>query len=192
MTDRPTPPPTSIPDYDLDDEIVVDTADGLKSISHPTRSAILDMLVERAASITQLATALAQPKGSVGHHVAVLEDAGLITVVRTRKVRAITEKFYGRTARWFIMQSSRDAGIDPGWAITEALASADKQPDATHLLTARYARIRDEDATKFADEMLSLVNRFLATERDGTTVYAMVGGVFATTRPSLPPQEPPL
>jgi len=36
----------------------------------------------------------------------VLEKAGLVRVVRTRKVRALTERFYGRTARLFIFKST--------------------------------------------------------------------------------------
>ena len=178
--------PDHIRDYALDDKLEVDTAEGLKALSHPTRSSILDMLVERSASITQLADALGRPKGSVGHHVKALEEAGLIRVVRTRKVRAMTEKFYGRTARWFVMRSFEVKGVDPGWHVNEALESIDRDLDAPHLLSARYARIRAEDAERFSAELVELLDRFLATERGGDIVYAMVAGVFATTRPHLP------
>ena len=36
----------------------------------------------------------------------VLEAAGMIRVVRTRRVRAVTEKYYGRTARLFLYEST--------------------------------------------------------------------------------------
>ena len=49
-----------------------------------------------------MAGALEIPKGTVGHHCKTLEAAGLIRVVRTRRVRALEEKFYGRTARVFV------------------------------------------------------------------------------------------
>ena len=62
------------------------------------------LLRERAASTTELATVLETPKGTVGHHLKVLESAGLIRVVRTRQVRALTEKFYGRVARLFVLK----------------------------------------------------------------------------------------
>ena len=65
----------------------------------------MSLLRERAASTTELAAALESPKGTVGHHVKVLEEAGLIRVVRTRKVRALTESYYGRVARLFVMKS---------------------------------------------------------------------------------------
>jgi DNA-binding transcriptional ArsR family regulator len=38
----------------------------------------------------------------VGYHLKVLEEAGLVHVVRTKKVRAIEAKYYGRTARIFL------------------------------------------------------------------------------------------
>ena len=62
------------------------------------------MLRERAASTSELAAVLETPKGTVGHHIKVLETAGLIRVVRTRKVRALTEKYYGRVARLFVLK----------------------------------------------------------------------------------------
>ena len=34
-----------------------------------------------------------------------LETAGLVRVVRTRKVRALTERYYGRVARLFVLKS---------------------------------------------------------------------------------------
>jgi predicted ArsR family transcriptional regulator len=39
----------------------------------------------------------------------VLEAAGLVRVVRTRRVRALTEKVYGRTARLFVLKSADEA-----------------------------------------------------------------------------------
>ena len=48
------------------------------------------LLREQARSITELADELDVPTGTVGHHVKVLEDAGLVRVVRTRRVRAVT------------------------------------------------------------------------------------------------------
>jgi predicted ArsR family transcriptional regulator len=63
------------------------------------------LLRERAASTTELAKALGIAKGTAGHHVKVLERAGLIQVVATRPVRALTEKYYGRVARLFVLKT---------------------------------------------------------------------------------------
>ena len=92
------------PDYDLDDVLVVEDPKQLRALGDVLRARIVMLLRERAASTTELAAVLETPKGTVGHHLKVLETAGLVRVVRTRKVRALTEKFYGRVARLFVMK----------------------------------------------------------------------------------------
>ncbi|HKI91522.1 MAG TPA: winged helix-turn-helix domain-containing protein, partial [Gaiellaceae bacterium] len=89
------------PDYEADDVMVVREPEQLKALGDDLRSQIVVLLRERARSTTELAELVDLPKGTVGHHVKVLERAGLIRVVRTRKVRALTERYYGRTARLF-------------------------------------------------------------------------------------------
>ena len=93
------------PDYELDDVLVVEDPKQLRALGDAFRARIVMLLRERAASTTELAAALETPKGTVGHHLKVLETAGLIRVVRTRKVRALTEKYYGRVARLFVLKS---------------------------------------------------------------------------------------
>lgn len=77
------------------------------------RTTILGLLHERAATVTALAAAVKRPKSTIAHHVNVLAEAGLLQVVRTRRVRAIEERFYGRTARMFYVGLGRHAdGVD--------------------------------------------------------------------------------
>src|SRR5204863_9727805 len=78
-----------------------------KTLGHPLRNTILGLLHERAATVTELSVALERPKSTVAHHVKVLAEAGLVQVVRTRRVRAIEERFYGRTARMFFVGVER-------------------------------------------------------------------------------------
>src|SRR5882757_10431772 len=92
---------TEVPDYDLADDVVVSTPERLRAMADPLRSTLLDLLLERAATVSELASAVGRPKSTVAHHVNVLVDAGLLRVVRTRRVRAIDERYYGRTARLF-------------------------------------------------------------------------------------------
>ena len=92
------------PDYDLDDVLVVEDPKQLRALGDVLRARIVMLLRERAASTTELAAVLETPKGTVGHHLKVLETAGLVRVVRTRQVRAMTEKFYGRVARLFVLK----------------------------------------------------------------------------------------
>src|SRR5437764_5973000 len=102
MAGNPTPP-----DYDLADRIALTEPAQVKAISHPLRTTILGLLHERAATVNELAVALGRPKSTVAHHVKVLTEAGLLQIVRTRRVRAIEERFYGRTARMFYVGVER-------------------------------------------------------------------------------------
>src|SRR5207247_8449485 len=100
------------PDYDLADRIALTSPSQVKAISHPLRTTILGLLHERAATVTELSVALRRPKSTVAHHVKVLSEAGLVQVVRTRRVRAIEERFYGRTARMFYVGVERSEDGD--------------------------------------------------------------------------------
>ena len=91
----------SPPDYELLDRLELSTPAQVKAISDPLRTTLLGLLHERAATVTELASAVGRPKSTVAHHIKVLTEAGLLHVVRTRRVRAIDERFYGRTARMF-------------------------------------------------------------------------------------------
>src|SRR3954470_14366127 len=99
----------SPPDYELADRIALTRPSQVKAIGHPLRTTILGLLHERAATVSELAVALERPKSTVAHHVKVLAENGLIQVVRTRRVRAIEERFYGRTARMFFVGVERSA-----------------------------------------------------------------------------------
>ena len=88
-----------IPDYDLDDMVVVTAPEQLRALADTLRGNLLELVLERAATVTELAQAVGRPKSTVAYHVNLLVDAGLFKVVRTRRVRAIEERYYGRVAR---------------------------------------------------------------------------------------------
>ena len=88
-----------IPDYDLEDMVVVTAPGQLRALADPLRGIILELLLERAATVTEMARAVGRPKSTVAYHVNLLVDEGLLRVVRTRRVRAIEERYYGRVAR---------------------------------------------------------------------------------------------
>jgi DNA-binding transcriptional ArsR family regulator len=93
-------------DYAIDDNVVAETNAQLKAVADDTRMDILNLLMEKAATVSQLADALGKPKGTIGYHAKVLEDVGMIRVVRTNKVRAMTEKYYGRIGRTIVFASA--------------------------------------------------------------------------------------
>src|SRR4051794_4993780 len=108
---------SGFPDYDLAERIVVTAPAQLRAMSDPLRSTILDLVLERASTVAELAAAVGRPKSTVAHHVKVLLDAGMLRVVRTRRVRAIEERFYGRTARvFYVGRVPLEEVTPPPWA----------------------------------------------------------------------------
>ena len=97
-----------MPDYEADDILIVSETEQLRALADDVRLRIVALLRERAATTTELAEQVGLAKGTVSHHLKVLETAGLVKVVRTRRVRALTESFYGRVARLYVLKSSDD------------------------------------------------------------------------------------
>jgi len=173
------------PDYDLDETVTADTPAALKALTDTTRLEILDLLLDRAATITQLGTALGKPKGTIGYHVKVLESCGLIRVVRTEPVRALTARYYGRTGRTILI-SGPHSMEDPLFLIHDALSDVQIVPgDPLPMFTARRARIPESRALEYAARLAALAAEFVAEPRDGERVYGFVAGVYPTGLPML-------
>lgn len=164
----------------------------LRVLLEPTRSAIADLLSDGPATTSQLADALGKPKGTVGHHLKAMEEAGLVRVVRTERVRAIEAKYYARTARTFLLDSSDEVEIDPGFFLRRALddvaraaAHRDRMEGRPGIGSLRYARIPEERAAEWSARLAGLVEEFADQPRGGDTRYALVVGLFPTVRPSV-------
>jgi DNA-binding transcriptional ArsR family regulator len=175
-------------DYELDEQIHADTPARLKAVGNPLRSLILDLVLERAMTVTELASRVRKPRGTVAHHVDVLVDAGLLKVTATRRVRAINERFYGRTAHTIMFPDEAMDGDLP--FIADARAQADlSDTECAGGFTMRHARIPAELANEFAERVMALATEFTRLPRGGTREYAFLAGVFPTIRP-VAPEDP--
>lgn len=185
------------PDYDLDDRLELTSVVQVKAISDPLRTTILGLLHERAATVTELAAAVRRPKSTVAHHVKVLTEAGLLHVVRTRRVRAIDERFYGRRARMFYVGLGRRAdGVElpKDFNDFEVAAQESSQAyDAGRLRSfIRHARITEEQAARFWRRIMDEIGEFDRLPRAGDTAYGFTVGLYPISDyPTLPDTEPP-
>lgn len=176
------------PDYELADRVALTEPSQVKAIGHPLRTTILGLLHERAATVSELAVALERPKSTVAHHVKVLSEAGLVQVVRTRRVRAIDERFYGRTARIFYVGQIRPEQLS---AIPNILVDAAAESVPAHQADdlraiVRHTRISRDDAAEFWAQVFALAREFSARSRTGEETYRFVAGLYPTEYPSLP------
>lgn len=180
-----------IPDYDLDETVVVTAPEQLRALADPLRTTLLELVLERAATVTEMAHAVDRPKSSVAYHVNLLVDAGLLRVVRTRRVRAIEERYYGRVARTLyigVLNRPEDkqvvAAINGLAAAAAESASAHAADELRCLLV--HARIPIEEVRNFWAQVQELARRFAQIPRSGDQAYGFVAGLYPTDAPTLP------
>lgn len=184
MSDNP-------PGYELAERMALTTPAQVRAIGHPLRTTILQLLHERAATVTELAHAVERPKSTVAHHVDVLVREGLVRVVGTRRVRAIDERFYGRTARMFHVSADPSptgeempADFNDFEVAARESAPAFEQGKLWGFI--RHARLSEDEASRFWERMAEVVAEFDRTPRSGTTTYGFAIGIYPTDHPALP------
>jgi DNA-binding transcriptional ArsR family regulator len=183
-----------VPDYDLDDMLVVTAPEQLRALADPFHGTLLELLLERAATVHEMSRAVDRPRSTVAYHVNILLDAGLVRVVRTRRVRAIEERYYGRVARTLyvgVLSRAEDKQVVSAInALREAAAESAPAHAADELrcLLVR-ARIPIEEVRTFWAEVQELARRFAQIPRSGDQVYGFVAGLYPTDAPTLPDPE---
>jgi DNA-binding transcriptional ArsR family regulator len=187
-------PAPQIPDYDLDEMVVITAPVQLRAVADGLRGSLLELVLERAATVTELAEAVGRPRSTVAYHVNLLVDAGLFKVVRTQKVRAIEERYYGRVARTIYigaLSSDEDialiANVD-GLATAYGESRQAKEIDDLRC-TLVHARIPIEEVRAFWAEVQDVARRFAQIPRSGDQVYGFVAGLYPTDAPTLPEIE---
>ncbi len=168
-------------DYEAEDTMLVADPAQLRAMADPFRTGLIQLLRDRARSTQEISEELSVPKGTVGHHLKVLERAGLIRVVRTRKVRALTEKFYGRTARLFLYQTEDPADGRAISAVTlrQAAGEVELAPLVTGFGLVR-ARLTQKDIDRFERRAKKLMDDFRAADQVGGTPSSLTAGIWAT------------
>lgn len=170
-------------DYELDEEVSAEAPERMKALADPLRMQLCDLVLERAMSVTELAARVGRPKGTVAYHVDVLVDAGLLKVVRTRRVRAIDERFYGRVARTIVFahhDDHRPPFIDD--VISEADVDLIRSDDVPGMTTLRHARIPFERVEEYRRRLHDLTLEFVDEPRVGDVEFGLYIALYPTTR----------
>jgi len=85
----------------MKESIILKTLDQIKVLSHPLRMKILEALSRKPMTTMQVAEKLGEKPTGLYHHVDLLEEAGFIKLVNTRKKRGTVEKYYKTIAKRF-------------------------------------------------------------------------------------------
>jgi DNA-binding transcriptional ArsR family regulator len=167
-------------DYEAEETLLVADPAQLRAMADPFRVQLVQLLRDKARSTQEISEELGVPKGTVGHHLKVLESAGLIRVVRTRKVRAMTEKFYGRTARLFLYQTEDPADGRAISAVTlrQAANEVDLAPLVAGFGLVR-ARLTEKEIDRFERRVKKLMDDFRKADRAGGNPSSLTAGIWA-------------
>lgn len=171
------------PDYDLDESRDASGAEQHRAFGHLTRHRILGLLLDRAMTVTQLAAALGVLKGSASFHVRVLEQAGLVRVVRTRQVRGVTERYYGRTARRYELDPPAGRSGDEGLLLRTVAAELERAAalgfeGGEEMTTVTRARLAPARAAEFRDRLAALVEEFRLVPDSAEPAYTLAVSLF--------------
>lgn len=181
----PETAPVVMPELPL--SLDVDTPQQMKALADPIRHRILGIIQNRPATAKQIADRLKMPPGTVGHHLQVLEAAGLAKVVARRLVRGIVAKYYTRTARIFTYNFPADVtGTAPALVrfITDARdelaeALAEGVLESAVKTGFPHARLTPERRAYFERRLMDLMDEFIAEPPDANGhVYSLSVAFF--------------
>lgn len=97
----------------------IETIPGLKVLADDRRLAILRLLMNSRATLSQLGETLGMSAARVRHHLKLLEAAGYVELVQTNVVRGFVEKYYQATANAYFINQVVLPSPDPAGTIYE-------------------------------------------------------------------------
>ncbi|GAA2284546.1 hypothetical protein GCM10010149_32530 [Nonomuraea roseoviolacea subsp. roseoviolacea] len=159
-----------------------------KALGHPLRHRMVNLLRQRPATLGELTAALGSTKGTVGYHVRVLREAGLVRLAGTRQVRGGTEQRFELVSKGFRLDE--DAGMGPeflvGAALAEMLPADSGTVDHTSL---RHLWLTADEARDLAERLEKLDPGRRDAANPGTEAYGLLLSLYRADIPLLPPEE---
>lgn len=182
--------------------LLLTTDQQFKAIADPLRTRILGVIQHQPATAKQIADRLGEAPGTIGHHVQVLEAAGLAQVVARRLVRGIVAKYYARTARIFNFDLSDEVTggtfdntlflRDGANELSQALVTLGAEASLSNGLP--HARLSPERAEIYRQRLERLVDDLISEPADPAgEVYGLSYAFYkapAYLQPSSPPAAP--
>ena len=194
--------PVTMPELPI--SFTITTEQQLKACSDPVRSRILGIIQNQPATAKQIAHRLGATPGAIGHHLHVLEAAGLAQIVARRLVRGIVANYYTRTARIFVYELPHDVKGNASLSLecitkardelAEALVTIEEDPYQTDGFP--HIRLSPERARVYHERLEALLDEILAETPDPDgEVYGILLAMFKApaymqgTSTSIPSDE---
>jgi DNA-binding transcriptional ArsR family regulator len=176
-------------------EVISDPAKA-KVLVDPMRREVVRLLTDRARTEHDLARTLGLSEPSIGHHLKILRDAGLIKMVRQEaEGHGILQKFYETSSYAYFIDSRKmpleieryfmAANLERARGIVAALSTIGQRTEHVS------AKELEEFAKVLASTIVEVASRY--AKRSEGNAEAIVSGVYRTalcdlqTRPTLLP-----
>ncbi|GAA1980206.1 ArsR/SmtB family transcription factor [Kitasatospora viridis] len=168
--------------------LVLQSAEQFKALGHPVRHRMVNALRQRPATLRQLAEALGMSKGTIGYHVRVLREAGMVRLAETRQVRGGTEQYFALVSRSFKFHPDAKAGAQflINAALDEMLPPEPGQ--ATHTVL-RHLWLTRAEAEAMEVRLRAMADEPAPTDPASGEAYGLLVSLFRADVPSLPPDE---
>jgi predicted ArsR family transcriptional regulator len=166
---------------EIPEEAFITDPSQFESLNSPTRIRILKLCTE-SLSVRQIADRLGVPPTRLYYHVNLLEDAGFLQVVHTRKSGARTEKLYRVAGRSITAGPDLIHNVDDIEAAAKALASIVIEPariEAEHVMAKRlkgeeqswdlarsFANLTTDEFEEIASRLRAIVTDLMAGKRN--------------------------
>ena len=173
-----------------DDGVVrVETDAQLHAIGSLVRHRVLRVLRDGPATVTQIAGRLGIAKGSSNYHVKVLAKAGLIEVVDTRKVRGVTELYYGPVGK--LVQLPKSGAGRPDFLMRHALADVEGAPDDADMdIRLKLLRLSPENFELAIEKLVALHAELSALHDPAQPAADLLTAFYRPLDTKPQPQEP--
>ncbi|MCX5276255.1 ArsR/SmtB family transcription factor [Streptomyces virginiae] len=170
--------------------LVLRSPEQFKALGHPLRHRMVNVLRQRPATLRQLAQALEMSKGTIGYHVRVLREAGLVRLTETRQVRGGTEQYFALAAPAFKLH--QDAEVGPEFLINAALGEMlPRQPGQASHTMLRHLWLTDTEAHALEARLREMATEPYSTDLAQGRPYGLLVSLFRADVPNLPPDEAP-
>jgi DNA-binding transcriptional ArsR family regulator len=171
------------------DHLELRTTAQFRALGHPLRHRLFNVLRQRPATLGQLAAALGSTKGTIGYHVQVMVDAGVVRLAGTRRVRGGTERYYEPVSR--TLRPDPDAGDGAEFLVQAALAEMlPHRPGDADFALLRHIWLSPTQARELAEQMEHLANHQHPAGRDHGEAHGLLLCLYRADIPALPPEEP--
>ena len=165
----------------------VNTAPQFKAMGDPLRWRILGMIQNQPCTAKQIADQLKASPGTIGHHLQVLESAGLAQVVARRLIHGITAKYYTRTARIFQFDFPPEVRGNMSLSLDIMTSARNEMAEIVEIegddaplgISFPHMRLSPERAEVYQERLTKLLDDFLREEPDPNgQVYGMCFALF--------------